>query len=86
VLYYNQEREVNKMLEQVKEFFDREYKETKELLERKPSWCKPREVVFNSIQRCLRVAQFVQHVGVEYEDLSCYEEVREKLESLLKEV
>ena len=74
------------MLEQVKEFFDREYKETKELLERKPSWCKPKEVVFNSIQRCLGVAQFVQGAGVKYEDLNCYEEVKEKLESLLREV
>lgn len=74
------------MLEQVKKFFNQEYEDTKQLLERKPSWCKPREAVYNSIQRCLGVAQFVQYVGVEYEDLSCYEEVREKLESLLKEV
>ena len=32
------------------------------------------------------VAQFVQGVGVKYEDLTCYDEVREKLENLLKEV
>ena len=41
------------MLDKVKEFFDQEYKETKDLLERKPSWCKPKEAVYNSIQRCL---------------------------------
>lgn len=74
------------MLEQVKDFFNREYEDTKRLLKNKPSWCKPKEVVYNSIQRCLGVAQFVQYVGVKYENLNCYEEVREKLENLLKEV
>ena len=74
------------MLEKLKEYFEMEYKETKELLEKKPSWCQPKEVVSNSIQRCLGVAQFVQSVGVKYEDLDCYEEIREKLENLLREV
>lgn len=71
--------------EQMEKYFEREYKETKDLLERKPSWvCNEKEVVFNSIQRCLGVVQFVQYIGVSYEDTNSYDYYREKLENLLK--
>lgn len=72
------------MINTVKEFFDSEYRDTVRLLENKPSWVtSEKEVVFNSIQRCLGVAQFVQLVGVKYEDLEFYDEFREKMMKLL---
>lgn len=67
------------MLEKVKEFYEQEYQDAKNIIERKPNWCVPQEVINNSIQRCLGVAQFVQTVGVKYEDLDIYDEYREKL-------
>ena len=76
------------MLDKVKEYYKMEYEEVESLLKRedRPSWAEPNQVINNSIQRCLGVAQFIQTVGVAYEDLSCYDEVREKLENLRKEI
>ena len=72
------------ILEKVENFFQSEYEETKSLLERKPYWISSeKEVVFNSIQRCLGVTQFVQCLDVPYENLNIYDEYREKLEKLL---
>lgn len=75
------------MLEKVKEFFEREYKETERLLtqEPRPWWVSPTDCVNSSIQRCLGVAQFVQYCEVKYEDLGCYDEIRERFQNLLKE-
>lgn len=75
------------MLEQVREYYEKEYKEIKAILkmETRYEWVKPTELVYASIQRCLGVAQFAQTVGVKYEELDCYDEVKEKLEKLLKE-
>lgn len=76
------------MLDKVKAFFEQEYKDTERFLKRtdKPSWADPKETVDKAIQRCLGVAQFIQSCDISYEDLTCYEEIREKFEKLLKEV
>lgn len=75
------------VLEKVKTFYESEYKDTQNALERKSFWCHSdedkRQLVFNSIQRCLGVAQFVQSLGVSYEELTVYEEYRDKLKKLL---
>lgn len=75
------------MLNKVKEFFEREYTDTEKLLirEDRPYWVNPTKCVNSSIQRCLGVAQFVQYCGIKYEDLDCYDEIREKFQNLLKE-
>lgn len=76
------------MLEKVKEYYKMEYEEVESLLkgEDRPFWAEPNQVIDKSIQRCLGVAQFIQTVGVDFKDLDCYDEVREKLENLRKEV
>ena len=72
------------ILEKVENFFQSEYEETKDLLERKPSWVmSKKEVIFNSLQRCLGVTQFVQCLDVPYENLNIYDEYREKFYKLL---
>ena len=72
------------ILEKVENFLQSEYEETKDLLERKPSWVSSeKEVVFNSLQRCLGVTQFVQCLDVPYENLNIYDEYREKFYKLL---
>ena len=72
------------VLEKVENFFKTEYEDTKNLLERKPSWVSSeKEVVFNSLQRCLGVTQFVQCLDVPYENLNIYDEYREKFYKLL---
>jgi hypothetical protein len=71
--------------EQMEKYFEREYKETVDLLTRKQNWVRSeKEVIFNPIQRCLGVVQFVQYLGVSYEDTNSYDYYREKLENLLK--
>ena len=75
------------VLEKVKTFYESEYKDIKSILDRKPFWIETRadekQVIFNAIQRCLGVAQFVQSLDVPYEELQIYDEYREKLEKLL---
>lgn len=75
------------VLEKVKTYYESEYEETKSILEKKPFWVQTRsderQLIFNSIQRCLGVAQFVQSLDVPYEELKVYDEYREKLEKLL---
>lgn len=72
------------ILEKVQEFFESEYTDLLRLMDRKPGWFNPQEGVTYAIQRCLGVAQFVQLLGVKYEDLNCYEEIRVRLQDLLK--
>lgn len=72
------------ILEKVQEFFEMEYKDLVRLMESKPSWFNPQESVTYAIQRCLGVTQFVQLLGVKYEDLNCYEEIRGRLMDLMK--
>ena len=72
------------MLDKIKDFFEEEYTSTKRYL--KSSYAKGRErmVVDKSISRCLGVAQFVQSVGVTYDDVSpLYDIYKKKLELLL---
>ena len=71
------------ILDKVQEFFEMEYKDLARLMESRPEWFNPKESVTYSIQRCLGVTQFVQLLGVKYEDLNCYEEIREKIQKLL---
>ncbi len=76
------------VVDTMNEYFEREYKETLELLARDDvSWIKTdkdrRMVVEKTICRCLGVAQFVQYLGVEYEEIATYDIYKEKLEKLL---
>ena len=72
------------MLNTIKDFFEMEYTSTARYL--KPSYAKgcERMVVDKTISRCLGVAQFVQNIGVSYEDINLmYEIYKKKLELLL---
>ena len=72
------------MLDKIKDFFEDEYTSTERYL--KSSYAKgcERMVVDKSISRCLGVAQFVQSVGVAYDDVSpLYDIYNKKLELLL---
>jgi hypothetical protein len=63
------------MKEKVRTYFEHEYNRLVALLEKNPEWLQKnrKEAVWNTIQRCLGVAEFVG--GVEEE----YEEIREML-------
>lgn len=72
------------MLDAVKEYFDREYKSAKNLVDTK-LWCKPTEVVWNATQRCLGVAEFVQVYEKDFEKVEeLYEKVRKDLLQLIE--
>ncbi len=73
------------ILKKVKEFFDTEYEETKEYLERQPrTLAEKRESTANAQQRCLGVAFFVQSLEISYDDINPpFEEVADKLYELL---
>ena len=73
------------IMKEMDNYFEKEYQDTKAILEEKPSWVKSEEeVVNNAIQRCLGVSMFAQHCGVTYQEALVYEYYKEKLESLLK--
>lgn len=72
------------VIKEMNNYFEKEYQETKTLLENKPNWItSEKEVVNNAIQRCLGVSMFVQQLGVAYQETSIYECYREKLQKLL---
>ena len=73
------------MLDKIKAFFEMEYNSTTRFL--KTPYAKGYEemIVGRTIFRCLGVAQFVQDIGVSYEDISpLYEDCKKKLELLLE--
>ncbi len=72
------------ILKKVKEYYEEEYQDTKRCFEINWNWSTPQELINGSIKRCLGVAQFVQNLGVAYEDIGpIYMEYKEKLENLL---
>ncbi len=74
------------MLNKIRAFFEMEYNSTARFL--KTPYAKGYEemIVGRTIFRCLGVAEFVQDIGVSYEDISpLYEDYKKKLELLLKD-
>lgn len=72
------------MLDKIKDFFEEEYTSTERYLKSPYAKGRERMVVYKSISRCLGVAQFVQNIGVSYEDINpVYEIYKKKLELLL---
>lgn len=73
------------VMKEMDNYFEKEYQDTKAILEEKPNWVKSeKEIVNNAIQRCLGVSMFAQLCGVTYQEALVYEYYKEKLESLLK--
>ena len=72
------------MLDKIKDFFEEEYTSTEKYLKTPYAKGRERMIVYKSISRCLGVAQFVQSVGVTYDDVSpLYDIYKKKLELLL---
>lgn len=73
-----------KIVQEMNNYFEKEYQETKALLENKPYWVtSEKEVVHNAIQRCLGVSMFVQRLNVTYQK-TLYEHYQEKISELLE--
>lgn len=73
-----------RVMKEMDNYFEKEYQETKALLENKPNWItSEKEVVNNAIQRCLGISMFAQQLGVTYQETLVYEYYREKLQGLL---
>lgn len=75
---------MQKMLEQLEIYFEREYKDTAECIARGVTWATPKELVDGAIKRCLGATMFIQYCGVAYASLGIYDIYKEKLENLLK--
>lgn len=77
-----QKKSDEKILNQYKDYCNREYKDAVRAIENKRLF-KPKEVVDSAVDRCLGVALFIQSIGVSYEDADIiYEETKAKLEEL----
>ena len=70
------------MLEKVKEYYDELILDTRRGVERKYSWY-DHSVFENTVAQGLGVAQFVQHCGVEFEDIT---PLYEKFEATIAEL
>jgi len=76
------------MLKKLKEYFEMEYQDAKELLTNRPGWIRTRQdekiLIDRTVSRCLGAVMFSQiGCGAAYEDLDFYEEYKEKIEKLL---
>ena len=72
------------MLNKIKDFFEEEYTSTKRYLKSPYAKGRERMVVDKSISRCLGVAQFVQGIGVTYEEVDpVYNHYKKLFELLL---
>lgn len=72
------------VIKEMNNYFEKEYQETKTLLENKPNWItSEKEVVNNAIQRCLGVSMFAQQLGVAYQETLVYEYYQKKIQELL---
>lgn len=69
------------------DYFKSEYKDAERVIKEKVRWAKPREVVYNAIQRCLGAAMFVQRFDetLSYDEVEqAYNFYKEQLEKLLE--
>lgn len=72
------------MLDKIKDFFEEEYTSTAEDLKSPYAKGCERMIVEKTISRCHGVAQFVQDIGVSYNDvIPVYEIYKKKLKCLL---
>lgn len=78
------------MEQKIRNFFDTEYVDTKRYInylddDPRLKFCSTGMIVDKTICRLLGVTQFVQNLGVEYDEIApIYDEYREKLEKLLE--
>lgn len=67
--------------EQYKKYLDKEYKDAQRAIDN--PYLSKKEVINNTIDRCLGVALFVQYLGLSYDDSDYFYEItRTKLEEL----
>jgi len=60
-------------------YLEDEYNRLVRLLDSNPDWLTPHEAIQNTLQRCLGVGEFVQALGVAFEEVEpAYEALREK--------
>ena len=75
------------MKEKLNEYFETEYQATVQLLQNPPSWCstkaEKKNMIWNTVQRCLGAAMFAQNFGLPYEDTKAYDEYLEKFKLLM---
>lgn len=79
------------MKEKLNAYFEKEYQETVKLLADSSSWCSTRvekkNMIWNTIQRCLGAVMIAQEFGLPYEDTNkAYEEYAEKISKLVLDI
>ena len=78
------------MKEKLNAYFETEYQATVRLLQNPPNWCSTRvekkNMIWNTVQRCLGAATAAQIFGLPYEDTKAYDEYLEKLKLLLLDI
>ena len=71
-------------------YFEKEYQETVKLLADSPSWCSTRvekkNMIWNTIQRCLGATMIAQEFGLSYEDTKIYDDYLEKFRKLVLDI
>ena len=78
------------MKEKLNAYFEKEYQETVKLLAGSSSWCSTRvekkNMIWNTIQRCLGAVMIAQEFGLSYEDTKIYEEYADKISKLVLDI
>ena len=78
------------MIKQLESYFANEYNGALRIVESLPWWCSTRkdilEMLLSTVQRCLGAAQFIQILGVSFDEVNVlYDDYRKKIMDLMDE-
>ena len=77
------------MKEKLNAYFETEYQAAVQLLQNPPKWyteTEKRNMIWNTVNRCLGAAMVAQEFGLPYEDTKAYDEYLEKFRKLLLDI
>ena len=79
------------MLKEFEKYLEKEYNEAVSIVERPPWWCDTRkellEMLSNTVQRCLGATQFIECLGIAFEECNeLYENYRIKIFELMDKI
>lgn len=78
------------MKEKLNAYFEKEYQATVQLLENPPTWLnttvKKKDMIWNTVNRCLGAAMVAQEFGLPYEDTKAYDDYLAKFRKLVLDI
>ena len=77
------------MKEKLNAYFEREYQATVQFLQNPPKWyieTEKRNMIWNTVNRCLGAAMVAQEFRLSYEDIAAYDDYLAKFRKLVLDI